>query len=120
MPGATPVRDRRFPRKPPPFWLRRIAALILPQALLLTLFGGPVFSQTAARIDAAPAPNIAIHYGKNVPFDELAAFDVVVVEPGNVRLPARREGEARGNGTRPNFIGRSTGAQRCCSSPSCS
>lgn len=108
MPGAPIARDRCFPRKPHLAWLRRIAALILPQALLLMLFGGPAFAQSGARVESAAAPNIAIYYGKNVPFDELAAFDIVVVEPGNVRLPARREGEVRGRDARPNFVGRST------------
>src|SRR6266545_543467 len=31
----------------------------------------------------AAAPNIAFFYGENAPWDELQAFDIVVVEPGN-------------------------------------
>jgi len=110
MHGDSDACDRSFPQR----LLRLITVSLLPQAaataMALALFHIPACAQTAA---AADAPNIALYYGKNVPFDELAAFDVLVVEPGNVKLPARREGEApraavmSGN-TRPNFIGRST------------
>lgn len=44
----------------------------------------------AAQAATAPTPSIAFYYGKDQPWDELAAFDLVVVEPGNTRLPVVR------------------------------
>jgi uncharacterized protein (TIGR01370 family) len=47
----------------------------------------------------AALPNIALFYGKDVPWDELSAFDVAVVEPDHVTLPLKPTGlPAKGNG----------------------
>ncbi len=51
------------------------------------------------------APNIAFYYGKQPPWDELSAFDMVVVEPGNVTLPlVRPDVASRG----PGWLGQQT------------
>ena len=46
----------------------------------------PPASQPASQ-PANPAPNIALYYGARIPWDELAAFDIAVVEPDHVSLP---------------------------------
>jgi uncharacterized protein (TIGR01370 family) len=55
-------------------------------ALLLTL-AGALCAFTAAAIESA-----AFYYGANPPWDELAAFDLVVVEPGHTKTPPRLTG----------------------------
>lgn len=53
----------------------------------------------------ATAPSIALYYGKEPPWDELSAFDLVVVEPGHVRLPlVRPDVPSRG----PGWLGQRT------------
>ncbi len=64
---------------------------------------GPASASPAAA--AAGAPNIALYYGKEPPWDELSAFDLVVVEPGHVSLPvARPDVPSRG----PGWLGQRT------------
>lgn len=56
-------------------------------AILLVALAGAL-STTAGATAELPAgsPNIAFYYGKQLPLDELSAFDMVVVEPDNVSL----------------------------------
>ena len=62
----------RSPRQLLSFALSRIAAVI---ALLFAAAGAqPAFA----------VPSFAFYYGKDIPWEALGAFDVAVVEPGNV------------------------------------
>lgn len=47
-----------------------------------------------APLCAAAAPSVAFFYGADPPWDELNAFDIVVVEPGHVPDPGRVAGPA--------------------------
>ena len=108
MLGASSACDKRYQRNSRHVWLYRLAALILPSALLLLLLGNTVLAQDTVRPMPTEPPNVAIYYGKNVPFDDLSAFDIVVVEPDNVKLPARRPGEVRKSNEHPSLLGGST------------
>jgi hypothetical protein len=51
-----------------------------------------ILATVAAATAFAADPSVAFYYGKDPPWDELAAFDRVVVEPGHVTLPVLRPG----------------------------
>ena len=63
---------QRSPRQILSFTLSRIAAVI-------ALFFAAAGAQTASA-----TPSFAFYYGKDIPWEALGAFDVAVVEPGNV------------------------------------
>ena len=65
---------QRSPRQLLSFTLSRIAAVI---ALFFIAAGAP---------PALAAPSFAFYYGKDIPWEALGAFDVAVVEPGNVGI----------------------------------
>ena len=67
--------------------LRSMVILLL--SLLASLLGVKALAASAATAVASPA--VAFYYGINPPWDELQAFDLVVVDPGHVpdpKLPA--------------------------------
>lgn len=69
--------------------LLRLGPVALLACASLLALATPVRAATPAAAPE-PAPNIALYYGANPPWDELAAFDLVVVEPGHVKLPVVR------------------------------
>ena len=71
QPPMRPVM-RRSPRQLLRFTLSRIAAVIA------------LFFVAAAAQNAGATPSFAFYYGKDIPWEALGAFDVAVVEPGNV------------------------------------
>lgn len=60
---------------------------MMTRLLLLALLAAFLGIAAAAQPPSPSLPNIALYYGSAPPWDELAAFDVVVVEPGNVPDP---------------------------------
>lgn len=50
---------------------------------MLKISVGLLFWFSASVSGAAPAPNVAFYYGANTPWEELQAYDIVVVEPAH-------------------------------------
>ncbi len=101
MAEAAPAGGRSQPaarRVPTAHTPGRLPARLLALALAITAGLGIHARSVAAEATqvgavastAVAPPNIAFYYGKEPPWDELSAFDMVVVEPGNVTLPVVR------------------------------
>lgn len=63
--------------------MKRLLALLM--SLLASLPGARALAAPAGPASASPA--LAFYYGANPPWDELQAFDIVVVDPGHVPDP---------------------------------
>ena len=91
---SSAARDPRIAR---PATLARAVVRMAPRVFrhLVALL---ILGAACATASAAP-PNIALYYGNDVPWDELSAFDIAVVEPDHVTLPLKASGlPTRGNG----------------------
>ena len=69
---------------------RKMQGMVCKGVFLIAALLACAIAAAAEPPASPPAPNIAFYYGKDQPWDELSAFDMVVVEPGNTTLPVVR------------------------------
>jgi len=91
----------------PPERLSVPVAAVTPRAFVAAICSARIIRRLVAFVTlaafcataSAALPNIALFYGKDIPWNELSAFDIAVVEPDHVSLPLKPTGlPTKGNG----------------------